>query len=181
MKHPFVTCGLAALILCCAGVASAEPATAAGAQDGSTHATQAAPTSPRLKIEVDASLHRDPTAMAVWVAYGVWLGLHHPGLDRERAAGLHVYVPTFDVDYSARANQITVWNEIKAKDPSITNKYMMQLEAIDTAGFMREYVWEFYHRTGWTAPPGLAIARFDAWRKQHLPDLAATTHAHLAM
>lgn len=117
----------------------------------------------------------------VWIAYGVWLGLHHSNLAQEQAAGLHVYVPTFDEDYSARTNQINAWNEIKAKDPTVTNAYMDQVEAINAAGFLREYVWEYYRRPEWRAPPDLALARFDDWRKQHSPDLKAETHAHLAM
>lgn len=175
----FVLC--AAALTCSFGVARAQKVVPLGSNGGAGHASQTATAAGKPKIDIDASLRKDPNATVVWIAYGVWLGLHHPNLAQEQAAGLRVYVPTFDVDYSARTNQINVWNQIKAKDPTVINVYMVQIEAINAAGFLREYVWEYYRQPGWQAPPDLSLARFDAWRKQHLPDLRAETHAHLAM
>lgn len=171
----------AAVLACGSGVARAQGVVPSGSNSGAEQSSQAATATGKPKIAIDASLHKDPTATVVWIAYGVWLGLHHSNLAQERAAGLHVYVPTFDEDYSARTNQINVWNEIKAKDPTVTSEYMTQIKAIDAAGFLCEYVWEYYRQPGWQAPPDLSLARFDDWRKQRLPGLKAETHAHLAM
>lgn len=141
----------------------------------------AIPNAGKPKVKVDASLRNDPTAIVVWIAYGLGLAMNHPGLDAEQAAGLHTYVPTFDSEYSARKNQVVVWGQIKAKDPTIANAYMTQLVAIDQAGFLREYVWEYYWRQGWVEPRDLNIAKFDAWRQQNLPGLKAETFAHLGI
>jgi hypothetical protein len=143
--------------------------------------SQSAPATSKPKIVIDPSLRNDPTAIVVWIAYGVWLGLHHPKLDSERAAGLHVYVPTFDADLLARENQIAVWNQIKAKDASVSNPYMAQIEKINKAGFLREYVWEYCKQSAWTKPDDLKLAQFDAWRQRHLRSIKAETHAHLAI
>lgn len=175
----FVLC--AATLACGFSVARAQKAVPPESNGEAGHSNQITTAAGKPKIAIDASLHKDATATVVWIAYGVWLGLHHSNLAQEQSDGLHVYVPTFDEDYSARTNQINVWNQIKAKDPTVSNAYMTQIEAINAAGFLREYVWEYYRRPGWQAPPDLSLARFDDWRKQHLPDLEAETHAHLTM
>lgn len=130
---------------------------------------------------VDRGLAKDPTAVAVWVAYAVKLALNHPQMDQERLAGFRVYAPTFDAEVAARENQIVVWNQIAAKQSDVANPYMVDLEAIEHAGFMREYVWEYYGQSGWKNPGDLHISEFDAWRAVHLPKLAPVRHGWLGI
>lgn len=130
-------------------------------------------------MQIDGALGHHPTAIVVWLAYVTKLALDHPNLDQERLADFRIYAPTFDAEFAARENQIAVWDQLKAKQPDLSNGYMSDLEAIAHAGFMKEYVWEYYGQVGWTRPAGLRIDAFDAWQAQHLPKLTAVRYARL--
>lgn len=173
--------GCAVLVALGAGSSEARQVAPISLNAPANNSSQSTAATSKPKVLIDASLRNDPTATVVWIAYGVGLAMNHPKLDLQRAAGLHAYVPTFDADLLARKNQIVVWNQIKAKDASVSNTYMSELEKINEAGFLQEYVWEYYKQPGWVEPSGLRLSQFDVWRQQNLPGLRAETLAHLGI
>ena len=128
---------------------------------------------------LDRGLADHPNAMVAWIAYVTKLALNHPQMEQERLAGLRIYAPTFAAEVAARENQVVVWDQVKAKQPGITDPYMADLEQINHAGFMREYVWEYYGQIGWKTPADLHLHKFDTWQAVNLPKLSPVRHAWL--
>jgi hypothetical protein len=74
---------------------------------------------------------------------------------------------SFECELTAREHLLDAWAE--HRDPSVTDPYLDQLERVQRARYLDEYVWQFLHESSWTPPPGLEMERFSEWRRERLP------------
>lgn len=94
---------------------------------------------------------------------------------------LGIYAPTFEGEVRARRVAVGLFRELERNDPDFGSRYFDDLDRVEAAGFMREYVWRYLKQPSWSAPPGLQLARFDAWRAVHLRYHVPVTHGQIAV
>jgi hypothetical protein len=88
---------------------------------------------------------------------------------------------SFDEELRGRSVAVTTFRDLKHNDAQLASAYFSDIDRVETAGFLREYVWSYLHRASWhVPPPDLNLTAFDAWRAEHLPGHVAVTHGHIA-
>ena len=95
---------------------------------------------------------------------------------------LGVRPPTFEGEVRARRVAVGVFRQLERDDPDFGSRYFDDLDRVEAAGFMREYVWRYLKQTSWSAPPpGLQLEHFDAWRAVHLRYHVPLTYGRIAV
>jgi len=110
------------------------------------------------------ALGEDDPAYQSWVLYSLVLStcqLETGGDNPARAT-------SYDCELRARRNLVETWREKRALDPSLSNSYLDSLDAVESAGFLGEYVAHYHVRREWTLPDGLDRPGFADWRRDHL-------------
>jgi hypothetical protein len=111
---------------------------------------------------------------------GLWIGYLFARMDfigrnggrYHRVPG--VIIPIFDEEVFARGEAAKIYRNLKQQNKAMESPYFNDLEKVDAAGFMPEYVWRYLKRNEWsTAPPDLRTAEFDRWSRGNL----ASNHA----
>ena len=88
---------------------------------------------------------------------------------------------SFEEEVRGRSVALSTFRDLKRSDARLASAYFSDIDRIEAAGFLREYVWSYLHRASWLTPPAdLRLAAFDAWRAEHLPDHVAVTHGRIA-
>lgn len=109
----------------------------------------------------ERALHDDDPVLQSWVRYSLARSTCQLELGGENPAR----ATSFDCELDAREHLLEAWSELAggSRDP-----YLDTLAGVREAGFLDEYVWEYFHRASWAAPDGLDRRSFDDWRRQHL-------------
>ena len=133
----------------------------------------------------DVALLLDPATpeeeRPLWVTYLYARAAHavqelgeQPPVPGERVA-------SFEEEVRARLVAVNVYRSLRRQNDGPASEYFSDLDRVESAGFLREYVWRYLHQRSWTAEPdGLALEAFDAWRAVHLVDHIAVTHGRIA-
>ena len=97
-------------------------------------------------------------------------------------AGGQVVLRTFEEEVTGRDSLATIWGELKANQPGLTDAYLDQLQKVKDAGLMREYVWTNLRPPAWTVEPAdLQLAHYGEWAKVNLVGHLVETHADARM
>jgi hypothetical protein len=126
---------------------------------------------------VDAST--DEAAASSWLAYAVELtrfSREHPEV-RPPCGGL--LVPGFAAELTARQAAL---REYRARaEAARTSSYFNELERVDTAGFLDEYVWYYLRNEGRdvTPPAGIEVGAFQQFRERELATHVAQSGARV--
>jgi len=96
---------------------------------------------------------------------------------------LGVRAPTFEGEVRARRVALGLFRELEQTDPDFGSRYFDDLDRVEAAGFLREYVWRYLKQPSWAAQPpaDLRLADFDAWRAVHLRHHVPVTHGRIAV
>lgn len=94
---------------------------------------------------------------------------------------LGIRAPTFEGEVRARRVAVGLFRQLERNDPDFGSRYFDDLDRVEAAGFMREYVWRYLRQPSWTVPPGLQLAPFDAWRALHLRYHVPVTYGQIAV
>ena len=106
---------------------------------------------------------------------GLWIGYLFARMDfigrnggrYQRAPG--VIVPIFDEEVFARSEAAKIYRNLKQANKSMESNYFNELEKIDAAGYMPEYVWRYLRRPEWAAPAdNLRTADFERWSRGNI-------------
>lgn len=76
----------------------------------------------------------------------------------------------YEQEVYARGKAASFWKTSKQVGGQEADPGLDALEAIEDAGFMREYVWTYLKRPGWNEPEGLRLKEFESWMRERLPD-----------
>jgi hypothetical protein len=89
---------------------------------------------------------------------------------------------SFEEELRGRIIAVNTFRELKRKGAMLASGYFSDIDRVDAAGFLREYVWSYLKRDSWkTAPPNLDMQGFNLWRAQNLgSDHVAVTHGTIA-
>ena len=79
-----------------------------------------------------------------------------------------------------RTIALTTFRALKRERAPLASAYFSDIDRVEAAGFLREYVWSYLRHTSWTTPADLDIAGFEAWRAEHLADHKVVTHGRIA-
>jgi hypothetical protein len=89
--------------------------------------------------------------------------------------------PTFEEEVRARKMAISTFRELRNSDGALTSTYFGDVDRVEAAGFLREYVWRYLRRESWnTVPLGLDLSGFDEWREIELSRHVPVTHGRIA-
>ena len=88
---------------------------------------------------------------------------------------------SFEEEVRARRVAVNLYRSMVRKDPGFHSAYFKDLDRVDTAGFLREYVWRYLHSAAWPTPEALNLRPFDAWRSSHLAAHEPVTHGRIAI
>ncbi len=128
-------------------------------------------------IDVDATTNH--AAAAAWLAYAVELTRFSSEHPESRPPCGGVLVPGFAAELAARQAAL---NDYRARDAAArTSSYFNELERVDAAGFLDEYVWYYLRNqhTDTAPPPGVDLGAFEQFRQRELPTHAAQSGARV--
>jgi hypothetical protein len=140
----------------------------AHAQDGKRH------------VSITIGQYPTDVEMLAWTAYGVSLG---DWVNKNRVADTAPegpFVPTFEAELYARQAQLTIWRELNESKPQPLS-YMNEMQRVQAAGFLREYIWHYHRQRTWQAQPTeLRMDAFLEWQASHLRGHTPQTGAHIS-
>jgi len=128
-------------------------------------------------INVDAS--SDYAAAAAWLAYAVELTRFSGDHPETRPPCGGRLQPGFAAELAARQAAL---REYRGRDAAArTSSYFNELERVDAAGFLDEYVWYYLRdeRMDVTPPPGIELGAFEQFRERELATHVAQSGAHV--
>jgi hypothetical protein len=88
---------------------------------------------------------------------------------------------SFEEEVRARRMAVNVFRKLAQQDPPLRSRYFSDLDRVETAGYLREYVWRYLNSPAWSEPQGLNLTAFDAWRAHNLARHHAVTHGRIAL
>jgi hypothetical protein len=130
----------------------------------------AAPAAPRqLTISIDWGDAMTTRESGLWIGY-LFARMDFIGRNGGRYHRVPgVIIPIFDEEVFARGEAANIYRNLKQQNKAMESPYFNDLEKVDAAGFMPEYVWRYLKRNEWsTAPPNLRAAEFDRWSRGNL-------------
>jgi hypothetical protein len=88
---------------------------------------------------------------------------------------------SFDEEVRGRQIALTTFRALKRDSAQPESAYFNDIDRVDAAGFLREYVWSYLRHPSWSATPAnLDVAGFDVWRAEHLKNHRSVTHGRIA-
>jgi hypothetical protein len=87
---------------------------------------------------------------------------------------------TFDEEVRGRTIALTTFRALKRETAQLASAYFNDIDRVEAAGFLREYVWGYLHNASWATPEGLDMRGFDTWSAEHLANHKAVTHGRIA-
>jgi hypothetical protein len=89
---------------------------------------------------------------------------------------------SFNEEVRARLLAVHLYRQLRSSDTALSSVYFADLDRVEAAGFLSEYVWRYLRSASWTRPPdGLALVSFDAWRATHLRHHVPVTHGRIVL
>jgi len=87
---------------------------------------------------------------------------------------------TFEEEVRGRTIALTTFRALKRERAQPASAYFNDIDRVEAAGFLREYVWSYLRHASWATPEGLDISGFDVWSAEHLADHKVVTHGRIA-
>ena len=88
---------------------------------------------------------------------------------------------SFEEEVRGRTIALTTFRALKREPAQSASVYFNDIDRVEAAGFLREYVWSYLHSAAWsTTPSNLDLAGFETWRAEHLANHKAVTHGRIA-
>jgi hypothetical protein len=129
---------------------------------------------PKLSVQVmlDPTLKQKSNAFSSWLIYGIarnkWISSNYPDLSS--------YKYLFAEEFDARETLVKVWIELSGTSSGENDTYLEELAIVYRAGYLKEYVWTYFHYEDPTPPDGLRLPQYTQWVTQNLPQHRVQTH-----
>ncbi|HUN28142.1 MAG TPA: hypothetical protein VMU67_17730 [Steroidobacteraceae bacterium] len=153
---------------------------------GPVRASSAATARTVVERHVNIAIEWDPTTPVnereIWMAYLFTRAAHVARESEHEQLPLGERAASFDEEVRARRVAVNMFRQLARAHPALSSVYFSDLDRVDAAGFLREYVWRYLKGASWTAEPGsLRLAAFDTWRRTHLRNHVPETHGGIAL
>lgn len=160
-----------------AALGQAIPATAAATVEARARAAAEAAVASMVTIMWDPATPVEENR--IWLAYlfarAAYAVRENTG---ERVAGERD--ASFEEEVRGRSVALSTFRDLKHSDAQLASVYFSDIDRVEAAGFLREYVWSYLHHANWEIPPAdLKLAAFNAWRAEHLADHVPVTHGRI--
>lgn len=133
----------------------------------------------KRRVNITVGQFPTETEMLAWTAYGISLGDWVRINRLPDTAPEGPFIPTYEAELHARQLQLEIWREANERSP-LSLKYMDELQLVEKAGFMREYLWQHHRRETWDTPPGdLRVEQFLNWQSHNIPGHTPQTGARI--
>jgi hypothetical protein len=144
-------------------------------------AAAAPPTAPtRVAILWDPSTPHAEEQL--WTVYLFTRAAQAAKESETRTLPLGERIASFEEEVRARRVAVNVFRTLARQDSSFRSAYFSDLDQVDEAGFLREYVWRYLHAPSWDRQPeGLKLHAFDLWRSGHLLHHHAVTYGRISL
>jgi hypothetical protein len=88
---------------------------------------------------------------------------------------------SFEEEVRGRSIAVSTFRELRRNDAQLASVYFSDIDRVEAAGFLREYVWSYLRHESWLAAPAdLDLQGFDDWRATHLLNHVPVTHGRIA-
>jgi hypothetical protein len=146
----------------------------------------AAPERPAEQPHESIAILWDPATPAaerpVWTVYLYTRAAQAATESDTDALPLGERLASFDEEVRARRMAVSAFRQLTRDKSGAVSAYFEDLDRVEAAGYLREYVWRYLQQPSWSAlPADLRLAAFDDWRREHLRDHVAVTHGHIAV
>lgn len=154
------------------------PATAAPVVEARAQAAAEADVEKKVAIEWDPATPEQESR--IWLAY-LFARAAFAARESSGDPAVGEREASFEEEMRGRTTAVNMFRALRHNDAQLASVYFSDIDRVEAAGFLREYVWSYLHRASWQVmPAGLNLAGFDAWRATHLSDHVAVTHGRIA-
>jgi hypothetical protein len=153
------------------------PDTAAPVAAARARARAEAEAAEKVAIVWDPATPREESG--IWLAY-LFARAAYAVSEKGGAAPVGERDASFEEEVHGRTTAVNMFRALRHTDARVASAYFSDIDRVEAAGFLREYVWTYLRRDSWgAAPPGLDLAAFDAWRATHLKGHVPVTHGRI--
>jgi hypothetical protein len=143
-------------------------------------ARAAAPSEDAMKLAILWDPETPEEESKIWLAYLFARAAFAANVtDGSLAAGERE--SSFEEEVRGRTIALTTFRALKLERVQPASPYFSDIDRVEAAGFLREYVWSYLRHPSWEiAPAGLDLSGFDTWRAEHLTNHKPVTHGRIA-
>jgi hypothetical protein len=161
-----------------AAIGDAIPASADLVAQARTRAAAPADSSVKVAILWDPETPEEESK--IWLAY---LFARAAFAANETAGGPAVgeRESSFEEEVRGRQIALTTFRAMKHDSAPPESAYFNDIDRVEAAGFLREYVWSYLRHPSWNSTPDkLDLVGFETWRAEHLTNHQPVTHGRIA-
>ena len=115
----------------------------------------------------------------IWLAY-LFARAAYAASETDTAPAVGEREASFEEEVRGRMIAVTTFRDLKRNDAQLASVYFSDIDRVEAAGFLREYVWSYLRHAGWRVPPAdLNLTAFDEWRATHLMNHVPVTHGRI--
>lgn len=161
-----------------ATIGSALPATAEPVMQARARA--AAPADGDMKLAILWDPETPEEESKIWLAY-LFARAAFAANEADGNLATGERESTFEEELRGRTIALTTFRALKHEHAEPDSAYFSDIDRVEAAGFLREYVWSYLRHASWRElPANLDLKGFDAWRAEHLANHKAVTHGRIA-
>jgi hypothetical protein len=143
-------------------------------------AVAASPPQTDMKVEIVWDPATPAPEGRIWMTY-LFTRAAFAARDRATDGATGESEPTFEEEVRARKMAVSTFRELRSANGALASTYFGDVDRVEAAGFLREYVWRYLRRESWDKVPlGLDLSGFDEWRQVELSRHVPVTHGRIA-
>lgn len=77
---------------------------------------------------------------------------------------------SFECELMARRLLLQTWSEKTARSAAVSDRYLDELDSVQSAGYLGEYVAQHHRKRHWKIPPDVQMTLYRRWARAELPD-----------
>ncbi len=162
-------------------VSRSEALAALGEAIARSAAAPSAGSAPQIGVEMLWDPRTPPRERPLWTAYLYTRAALVAAQSEDVPFAPGEHAASFEEELRARLIAVNLFRQLRRRDRSLESAYFADLDRVEAAGFLREYLWRYLRNPSWSEPDGLKLAEFDAWRTTHLRQHRPVTHGRIAV
>jgi hypothetical protein len=137
---------------------------------------------PRMTVAILWDPATPPVERQLWSVYLYTRAAQAARESEEQELPVGVRAAAFEEELRARRMALELFRDMRNKDARLRSAYFEDLDRVEAAGFLREYVWHYLRSDAWRgSPEGLRLREFEAWRVANIPQHVPVTHGRIAL
>lgn len=106
----------------------------------------------------------DDPALQAWVAYSLMKSACQLEIGGDNPAR----ATSYGCEFASRQALLDTWEEKKAADDAVTDRYLEALARVRDAGYLDEYTVRYFGHDHWQVPAEVDADAFRRWERKHL-------------